>query len=61
MDDAYRQFQTLLELDARHDELLDQLDELDKQVGCVLAEWTANRGVSEATLPAAPSGPPSTF
>jgi hypothetical protein len=60
MDDAYRQFQTLLELDARHDQLLDQLDELDKQVGCVLAEWTANRGASEVPLPAA-SGPPSTF
>jgi hypothetical protein len=33
----------LVELDERHDELLRQLDELDKQVEAILALWTAER------------------
>lgn len=38
------------ELDERHDELLRELDELDKQVEAVLALWLAER---EARLNAA--------
>ncbi len=40
----------LVELDERHDELLRELDELDKQVEAVLALWLAER---EARLEAA--------
>ena len=40
----------LVELDERHDELLRELDDLDKQVEAVLALWLAER---EARLKAA--------
>ena len=40
----------LVELDERHDEVLRELDELDKQVEAVLALWLAER---EARLDAA--------
>ncbi len=40
----------LVELDQRHDELLRELDKLDKQVEAVLALWLAER---EAPLKAA--------
>jgi hypothetical protein len=40
----------LVELDERHDELLRELDDLDKQVETVLAVWLADR---EARLKAA--------
>jgi len=33
----------LIELEQRHDELLRQLDDLDKRVEAVLAFWTAQR------------------
>ena len=43
MNDAAETLTTLLELDARHDELLRRLDELDQQIERVLkdcrAEW----------------------
>ena len=35
----------LLELDARHGELLDKLTLLDQQIDDVLSEWTAPREV----------------
>ncbi len=35
----------LVELDQRHDELLRELEELDKQVEAVLARWLAEREV----------------
>jgi len=38
MDPAVEQLQLVLDLEARHDELLDRLDELDKRVARVLAE-----------------------
>ncbi len=40
----------LVELDERHDEVLRELDDLDKQVEAVLALWLAER---EARLDAA--------
>ena len=40
----------LVELDQRHDELLRDLDDLDKQVEAILALWLAER---EARLKAA--------
>jgi hypothetical protein len=43
MDAADEQLQTLLELEARHDELLDQLDDLDRRVTGVLAQYQASR------------------
>ena len=39
------EFKLLAELDERHDELLRQLDDLDKQVEAVLALWLAEREV----------------
>jgi hypothetical protein len=44
------EFKLLLELDERHDALLRELDELDKQVEAVLTLWLAER---EARLAAA--------
>ena len=39
MSDPLDPFETLLDLDARHDELLRQLEELDHRVEKVLAEY----------------------
>jgi hypothetical protein len=39
MDAAAEQLQTLLELEARHEELLDRLADLDKRVVEVLAQY----------------------
>jgi hypothetical protein len=43
MDNYGDELQLLVELDARHDELLRELDELDKKVESVLALWLADR------------------
>ncbi len=47
MDDSNRQLQTLVELDIRHDELLEKLHELDHRVTEALSEWTAGRDSTE--------------
>jgi tetrahydromethanopterin S-methyltransferase subunit G len=39
MDAAVEQLQTLLELEARHEELLERLDDLDRRVAGVLAQY----------------------
>ena len=54
MDPAVEQHQLLLDLEARHDELLGQLDELDKRVARVLDECQ-RLGKADAT----PSDQPS--
>lgn len=43
MEDYAKELTLLKELDQRHDELLRQLDELDKQVEAALSLWTAQR------------------
>jgi len=43
MEKYATELKLLVELDQRHDELLEQLDDLDKQVAAVLAQWTAQR------------------
>ena len=43
MDSAASQLETLLELDARHDDLLQRLDVLDKRVQTVLTECMTAR------------------
>jgi hypothetical protein len=43
MPDYDAQLALLLELERRHDDVLDQLDELEQRVAKVLAEWTALR------------------
>jgi hypothetical protein len=48
MDESVRQLQVLLDLDARHDDLLDQLDDLDKRVAQVLGEWMTGRSTPPA-------------
>ena len=50
MEKFVEEFKLLVELDQRHDELLRELDELDKRVEAVLALWLAER---EAHLEAA--------
>jgi hypothetical protein len=42
----------LEELDARQNELLDELDRLNGQIERVIAEWTTARAADEHTLPA---------
>ena len=42
----------LVELDERHDELLRELEELDKQVEAVLAHWLAERKPAEGRVSA---------
>ncbi len=50
MDNYASQLEALLDLDRRHEELLERLDELDKRVEAVLAEWLAGR--QPASMPA---------
>ncbi len=50
MDNYADELELLVELDERHDELLRELDELDRQVEAVLTLWLADR---EARLKAA--------
>lgn len=42
----------LEELDARQNELLDELDRLNSQIERVIAEWTTSRAADERSLPA---------
>lgn len=51
--DSTLQLETIAELDQRHDELLQRLEELDKRVEKVLAEWVAGRVADPATAPTA--------
>ena len=53
MEEASRQLHTLVELDARHDDLLVQLDELDRRVSQVLVECQAIRLAEEPSQSAA--------
>ena len=48
MDAAVQQLQTLLELEARHEELLDRLAELDNRVVEVLAQYQGSRSPEQA-------------
>ena len=43
MEKYTTELKLLAELEQRHDEVLQQLDDLDKQVEAVLALWTAQR------------------
>ncbi len=43
MDESARQLQALLDLDARHDDLLQRLDELDDRVSQVLSQCLKER------------------
>lgn len=47
--DAATQLEALLDLEARHDELLERLDELDRRVEKVLAECLRGRQEEQAT------------
>jgi hypothetical protein len=49
MDAAVEQLQTLLDLEARHDELLDRLAELDQRVVGVLTRCQASIPGNQAT------------
>jgi hypothetical protein len=49
MDAAVEQLQTLLDLEARHDELLDRLAELDQRVAGVLSRCQASIPADQAT------------
>lgn len=46
LDAARSQLEMLLDLDARHDDLLERLDELDRRVERVLVECTPARGLA---------------
>lgn len=43
--------QKLLEIDARHNELLDRLKELDEKILSVLDDWTGSKNESESPSP----------
>lgn len=47
MENNTAELTQLMELDERHDELLRQIDELDKQVAAVLAQWTAEHAAQQ--------------
>ena len=53
MDAAESNLNALLDLEARHEELLAELDALDKRVATVLKECTAGRTSSGQDEPAA--------
>jgi hypothetical protein len=48
MDPLASQLEALLDLDARHDDLLERLDDLGKRVERVLAELAGSHGQPEA-------------
>ena len=48
MHDQASHLETLLHLETRHEELLEQLDQLDKRVESVLAEYRGNQAASLA-------------
>jgi hypothetical protein len=50
MNDPVDPFDALLDLDARHDELLRQLEELDHRVEKVLAEYLPAHDVSRQSV-----------
>ena len=52
--DAAAQFEALLDLESRHEELLDRLDELDRRVERVLGEFLQGRqqGAADCGSPA---------
>ena len=52
MDAAVEQLQTLLELEARHEELLQRLAELDQRVTGVLAQCQAPAAANQGKPPA---------
>jgi hypothetical protein len=51
MDAAVEQLQTLLQLEAKHDELLERLAELDQRVAGVLAQCQAQAIANQSELP----------
>lgn len=54
MDGTPHQLDILVDLEARHDDLLRRLEELDKRVEKVLAEWQPARKPDPALVPNAP-------
>jgi hypothetical protein len=47
MEKYSQELKQLMDLEARHDELLRQIDDLDRQVATILAQWTAEREVRQ--------------
>jgi hypothetical protein len=54
---AQQQLETLLELDARHDDLLQRLDELDRRITTVLAEYAPPASASLSAAAKAAENP----
>jgi hypothetical protein len=54
MDGTPHQLDILVDLEARHDDLLRRLEELDKRVEKVLAEWQPARKPDPTLAPNAP-------
>ena len=53
MDGLASQLAMLLDLDARHEELLERAGDLDRRVAKTLTEWTAGRRGAENGQPQA--------
>jgi hypothetical protein len=53
MNQPSSHYETLLDLEARHDNLLAQLDELDKRVEKVLGDWLSREAPVREGLPVA--------
>ena len=56
MDTQTPQVSLLMDLEARHDELMCRLDELDKRVQQTLSEWVGSRSVTQENAPKAAAG-----
>jgi hypothetical protein len=56
MDGLVSQLALLLDLDARHEELLERASDLDRRVERTLAEWTKGRKAGEKGQPQAGTG-----
>lgn len=56
MEDRTPHLETLLELETRHEDLLQRLDELDRKVEKVLKQCQVARREEEVTLRRQPSG-----
>jgi hypothetical protein len=51
MNDQTRPVDPIQDLEARHDDLLERLDALDRQIQQVLGEWTVKHSAAERPQP----------
>ena len=51
MENSHSPLETLLDIEARHEDLLKRLDDLDSQVASTLAQWRGDKKTLAEVLP----------